>query len=363
MGDARKFFHHSEPFAMRRGGVLPGFTLAWESWGTLSPARDNVVLIFTGLSPDAHAASSEADPAPGWWEFMVGPDKPIDTNRWYVICVNSLGSCKGSTGPASINPDTGELYKTGFPELAIEDIAASADLLIQSLGIDQIAVLVGPSMGGMTALAYSLLLPEKSRHFVSLSSAVAASPFAIAIRSLQREFVMADREYRDGDYHDWDGPGTGMRLARKLGMISYRSAEEWRGRFGRDRIPQERISDQPFAMEFEVQSYLDAAAERFIGGFDPNCYLYLSRSMDWFDGAEHGFQPGGHIPKFESARILGVCSDILFPCYQQQEIADILETAGIPVSFEELGSIQGHDAFLVDKDGFGPNIREYLDAL
>ncbi len=357
MGDARKFFHYSHPFAMRRGGTLAGLELAWESWGRLNDRRDNAVVLFTGLSPDAHAASNEVNPEPGWWEFMVGPGKPIDTDRWFVICINSLGSCKGSTGPASIDPATGRPYGPDFPELSIEDIAAADSLLFDSLGIEQVAVLVGPSMGGMTAAAFAIAHPHHGRHLISISAAHSASPFATAIRSLQREAIHSDPAFLGGRYHGTPGPVTGMRIARKLGMISYRSAEEWRERFDRVRIPPERASGEPFAPEFEIESYLEHQAERFISGFDPNCYLYLSRSMDWFDAAECGDLAN---LEFDSALVIGVPTDILFPLYQQAEIADCLRANAVDTTFLELDSIQGHDAFLVDEGRFGPALAKYF---
>ncbi len=359
MGDARKFFHYSQPFAMHRGGTLVGLELAWESWGTLSRARDNAVVLFTGLSPSAHAASNELDPEPGWWEFMVGPGKPIDTDRWFVICINTLGSCKGSTGPASIDPNTGQPYGPDFPELSIEDIAAADSLLFDEFGIEQVAVLVGPSMGGMTAAAFALAHPHHGRHLVSISAAHSASPFATAIRSLQREAIHSDPDYLDGRYHGTPGPVNGMRIARKLGMISYRSADEWRYRFKRDRIPPERASGLPFAPEFEIESYLEHQAQSFITAFDPNCYLYLSRSMDWFDAAQSG--PGDlSLLEFESALVIGVETDILFPLYQQVEIAEVLRANSVDTTFLELDSIQGHDAFLVDEAQFGPALAKYF---
>src|SRR5690606_12236419 len=210
--------------------------LAYETWGTLSAARDNAVLILTGLSPSAHAASSELDPEPGWWEEMVGPGKPIDTTRWFVICVNTLGSCKGSSGPASINPDTGEAYRLDFPELSLEDAANASHQLVQGLGIERLACLVGNSMGGMTALAYLVLHPGSARAHISISTAPQAQPFAIAIRSLQREAIRLDPNWNGGHYDEERYPEAGMSIARKLGVITYRSAMEWVGRFARIRL-------------------------------------------------------------------------------------------------------------------------------
>ncbi len=204
-----------------------------------------------------------------------------------MVCVNSLGSCKGSTGPASINPDTGALYRLDFPELSVEDGANAAFHVVRALGIEQLACIIGNSMGGMTALAYLLLHPGAARTHINISGSAQALPFSIAIRSLQREAIRLDPNWNGGQYDDDTYPESGMRMARKLGVITYRSALEWDGRFGRVRLESDRPDEEPFGLEFQVESYLEGHARRFVRRFDPNCYLYLSRSMDWFDLAEY----------------------------------------------------------------------------
>ncbi|HSG66924.1 MAG TPA: homoserine O-acetyltransferase, partial [Gammaproteobacteria bacterium] len=288
MSKARKILKLDGELAMYRGGVLAQPTLAYETWGELNARRDNAILIFTGLSPSAHAASSVEDPSPGWWEEMIGPGRPIDTRRFFVICVNSLGSCFGSTGPASIDPLTGKPYRLSFPVLSLEDVARGGWEVVRHLGIEQLHTVVGPSMGGMTALAFEILYPGRSNGLVIISSGARSLAFATALRSLQREMIRRDPNWQDGNYSAEAMPITGMRLARKLGMITYRSAEEWRLRFGRERIAAERESDNPFALDFEIESYLEHQANKFTGQFDPNCYLYLSRASDLFDVADHG---------------------------------------------------------------------------
>ena len=358
------------PFPMKRGGALHGARIAYETWGTLSPARDNAILIVTGLSPDAHAAANAGNPEPGWWEAMLGPGRPIDTDRWFVVCVNSLGSCKGSTGPASPHPDDGRPWRLRFPDLSVEDGADAAHHVMRALGIERLACLVGNSMGGMTALALLARHPGSARSHVNISGAARALPFSIAIRSLQREAIRLDPRWNEGDYTDAAYPESGMRMARKLGVITYRSALEWDGRFGRVRLdPDRRDDEDPFGLEFEVESYLEGHARRFVRRFDPNCYLYLSRSMDWFDLGEscggdtlHGLArlgPGG----LARALAIGVRTDILFPLQQQQEIADGLRAGGCDANFLPLESPQGHDAFLVDIERFGPAVRGFLDGL
>lgn len=368
MSRARKILALPEPLRMFRGGVLSHAEIAYETWG--EAREDNHVVVFTGLSPDAHAASSPEEPEAGWWEAMVGPGKPIDSNRFHVICFNSIGSCFGSTGPASINPETGARWAIDFPVLSIEDTARAAAMALDAMGITRLKAVVGPSMGGMTALAFTLMNPERVENFLSISSALAAEPYAIAVRSLQRELIRSDDAWRDGRYAADAQPVAGMRLARKLGMTTYRSAAEWRERFGRQRIDVAADGAKPghpsFPLEFDVEGYLQAAADRFVGDFDANCYQYLSRAMDLFDAAAHGdgdVQRAFARVKLSSAMIIGVETDALFPVHQQLELAGALRRTGARVRFERLPSIQGHDAFLVDMDRFVPLVGEYFAGL
>ena len=344
-------------------GVIHSPSIAYETWGELNAGRDNCVLIFTGLSPSAHACSSTEDTSTGWWEDMIGPAKPIDTNRYFVICVNSLGSCFGSTGPASIDPATGEHYRLKFPVLTVEDIAKSSGHVLDAIGVDHVHTVVGSSMGGMTALAFTLVYPGRSRRLVTISSAARSLPFSIALRSVQREIIREDPAWANGNY-DLEGPGpvTGMRLARKLGMITYRSSAEWAERFGRERATDPAPGDHPFGIDFEVESYLEAHANRFIGSFDANCYLYLSRAMDLFDAADHGgsLEASFRDLGLEAALVIGVETDFLFPITQQEEIAIALDKHVADVRFRRMASLQGHDSFLVDMDRFRPALAEFF---
>lgn len=357
-----RFFDLPSPFAMKRGGELHGARLAYETWGRLNPARDNAILILTGLSPSAHAASHPDNPEPGWWEAMLGPGKAIDTRRWFVICCNSLGSCKGSTGAASLAPD-GEIYRLRFPALSVEDVARAAQALVQGLGIERLACLIGCSMGGMSTLAYLHLFPDSCAAYINVSGAAQALPFSIAIRSLQREAIRLDPSWNQGQYSEAVYPESGMRIARKLGVVTYRSALEWHGRFGRVRLDSDRRADDPFGLEFEVESYLEGHARRFIRIFDPNCYLYLSRSMDWFDLGEYA---DGDVMtalsrlRVPRTRVLGVATDILFPIEQQEQIAEGLRAGGQEAHCLAFPSPQGHDAFLVDMARFSPAVGEFL---
>ena len=351
------------PLPLKRGGQLQGARVAYETWGTLAADRRNAVLIVTGLSPDAHAASHAGNPLPGWWEKMLGPGKAIDTERWFVICVNSLGSCKGSTGPASLNPASGQPWRLDFPALSIEDIADAAVSVVKALGITQLACLIGNSMGGMTALAVLQRHPGIARSHINISGSAQALPFSIAIRSLQREAIRLDPAWNNGSYDEAVYPEAGMRIARKLGVITYRSALEWDGRFGRVRLDSEANDGDPFGMEFQVESYLEGHARRFVRHFDPNCYLYLGRAMDWFDLGEYA---NGDVDaalaqlRVDKALAIGANTDILFPVQQQQQIAQGLAAGGCDARFVGLDSPQGHDAFLVDFERFCPPVAGFL---
>ena len=361
--DARQYAALSDPFPMWRGGTLRGGRISYETWGRLNAARDNALLLFTGLSPPAHAASSERDPSDGWWQGMVGRGLAIDTDRYFVICVNSLGSCFGSSGPASLDPATGKPYRLTFPDLSVEDIARGGYETARSLGIERLDTVMGPSLGGMVVLAYAAMFPQAARRLVCISGTMAAAPFAIALRSIQRETITKDPDWKDGNYPADRPPITGQRIARKLGTVTYRSAAEWQQRFGRSPIRADMAAKDPFANEFAVQGYLESLAQRWVNVFDANCYLYISRSMDRFDLAAHGepvalFRRAG----LDSALVIGVQTDLLFSVSEQQAVAQALESAGVATRFSPLPCVEGHDAFLVDLATFGAEIGGFLRA-
>jgi homoserine O-acetyltransferase len=273
--------------------------------------------------------------------------------------------------PGLAGNDNARLYRLEFPELTIEDMADATHALVAGLGIEQLACVIGCSMGGMSALAYALRFPGSARAQVNISGAAMSLPFSIAIRSLQREAIRLDPKWNEGNYSDTDYPENGMRMARKLGVITYRSSLEWSGRFGRVRLDgEQREGEDPFGLEFQVESYLEGHARRFVRAFDPNSYLYLSRSMDWFDVADcapvraadcdHDVVAALASIRLQRALVVGVETDILFPLQQQEQIADGLSGGGASVTFAPLPSPQGHDAFLVDISRFGPVVADFL---
>ena len=360
----------SDSFDFQRGGYLDEVSMAYETWGTLNKNKSNVIVIFTGLSASSHVTSSEHNNSAGWWESMVGEGRPIDITHHYVICINTLGSCFGSTSPVSINKKTGKPYRLSFPELTVEDMAKAASLLLKKLDIKRIKLLIGPSLGGMNAIAFTVLYNKLVENILLISTTTQASPYAIAIRSLQREIIRKDPLWNNGFYSYENPPLNGVRIARKIGMTSYRSALEWSQRFGRKKTTSAELNQNTFGVdntsfEYEIESYLEHQAIKFQNVFDANCYLYLSRAMDWFDIAAHGKSTLDSLSKtkLEKALVLGVNSDTLFPLQQQKEIAEGLSQAGAKVQYKELNCIQGHDSFLVDIETFGLEINDFISSL
>ncbi|KNC96148.1 homoserine O-acetyltransferase [Spizellomyces punctatus DAOM BR117] len=397
-------YHHSEPFKFVHGGVLPEFDIAYETWGTLNAAKDNAILLHTGLSASSHAKSHEKNTKDGWWEKFIGPGYPIDTNKFFVICTNALGGCYGSTGPSSIDPSNGERYATRFPIITIFDMIRAQFKLLDSLGIQKLHASVGSSMGGMQSLAAAALFPERVGRVVSISGAARSHPYSIALRHTQRQVLMADPNWREGFYYQGVPPHVGMKLARQIATISYRSGPEWEQRFGRKRAN----PDQTPALcpDFLIETYLDHQGERFCLQYDPNSLLYISKAMDMFDMSyplppdpnvhspechqqtQHKpvdcpiSHPSPHQPLSSTTAspsdraalvkglspitmptlVLGVQSDILFPYWQQKEIADCLKEAGNRnVTYYELDAMYGHDTFLIDLVNIGGAVKGHLE--
>ena len=337
--------------ALQGGATLVRPAIAYETWGELTAARDNAILIFTGLSASAHARSSTRDPTPGWWEFMIGPGLPLDTTRFFVICMNTLGSCFGTVGPSSVDPQTGRPYGALFPSIAVEDIAAAGAALLSGLGIERAAAVLGPSLGGMVVLAFAAHFPGRTRALVSISGATRSTALSIGLRSAQRQAVRLDPKWRGGEYPPDDPPLAGLKLARRIGTLTYRSAAELDQRFG------------PGGRE-TVDEYLERQAEMFVRRFDANSFLAISAAMDRFDlGAGHGrLADAFRGTDIERALVIGVRSDWLFPPSQQEETATALQAAGVQTELALLPSFEGHDSFLVDIESFGEALSRFFST-
>jgi homoserine O-acetyltransferase len=344
-------FRHERPFRFDSGGELPGFVLAYETWGTLNEARDNAVLLHTGLSASSHARSHEDNREPGWWEEFVGPGLALDTDRFFVICTNVLGGCFGTTGPASKDPD-GRPWAMRFPILSVGDMVRAQLLLLDHLGIERLHASLGSSLGGMQSLALAAEAPDRVARVGSFSAAARCYPLAIAMRFAQRTAVMSDPNWKNGDYYDGLPPCTGLKIARQMGTISYRSGPEWDERFGRAR----KEGPPTFGVDFEVESYLDHQGSKFCQEYDANSYLYVSKAMDLFDVTDSVHRFTG------PTLVIGVTSDLLFPVWQQREVAHVMEQAGADVTYLELDAAHGHDTFLVLVDEVGDPVKRFLEA-
>lgn len=447
---AHESFLCKEPMLLDWGGILPEFKIAYETWGRLNADKSNAILLHTGLSASSHAHSTDANPKPGWWEKFIGPGKPLDTDKYFVICTNVIGGCYGSTGPSSIDPANGERYATRFPILTMEDMERAQFKLLDHLGVEKLYASVGSSMGGMLSLAAGALFPERVGRIISISGCARSHPYSIAMRHTQRQgtlvpcllklisyshtlVLMMDPNWNRGFYYNGIPPHTGMKLAREIATVTYRSGPEWEQRFGRRRADP---SKQPaLCPDFLIETYLDHAGEKWCLEYDANSMLYVSKAMDLFDlGSEHrvrisalraqnegklaAFAAGNKAPAAATADtcnltlpekpyeeqeqtngssvsqtshapqptgpqeppadlvaglkplantptlVLGVASDILFPAWQQREIAETLRRTGNRnVTHVELGeekSLFGHDTFLLDLEHVGGAVKDFL---
>jgi homoserine O-acetyltransferase len=351
--------HHQQPLSLALGGLLPQVQIAYETWGTLSPAADNAVLLCTGLSASSHARSSEPDPSPGWWEGMIGPGAAIDTDRWFVVCCNVLGGCFGSTGPGSLDP-RGRPYAMRFPVVTVWDFVRVHGLMLDALGINRLHAAIGSSLGGMQALAFAAAMPERVARVVAISAPARSYPLSIALRHVQREAVMRDPAWNGGEYYPGPGPHSGLNLARQIGTITYRSGAEWDERFLRERT---RPQPLDLGIDFQIESYLTYQGDKFVGVYDPNSYLYISKAMDLFDLAEGAPSLEAGVARISAeALVIGVSSDLLFPLHQQQELARLLFDAHGRCRFFPIESVYGHDAFLIEIEPFAELLRPFLNG-
>jgi homoserine O-acetyltransferase len=350
-----------EPLPLELGGAFGPVTVAYETWGSPSPARDNAVLVLHALTGDSHASgeAGPGHPASGWWGPLIGPGAPIDTDRWWVVCPNTLGGCQGSTGPASIAPD-GEPWGSRFPVVTTRDQVEVEDALARQLGISQWAAVVGGSMGGMRALEWGVMFPDRVARMIVLACGAAATAEQIALCAVQSRAIRLDPGFAGGDYYDrqpGEGPARGLGLARRMGHITYRSEIELQGRFGR--APQggeDPLSDGRYA----VESYLDHQADKLVRRFDANSYLVLSRTMDHHDvGRGRGGIPEALARVTAKPTIVAIDSDRLYPPRLQQELHTHLP--GRP-ELHVVTSPFGHDAFLIETEQVGKYIRMGLQG-
>ena len=354
------------PIRLECGGTLPSVTVAYETYGRLNSERDNAVLICHAISGDSHVARHDAEDDPGWWDIMVGPGKPIDTDRYFVICPNILGGCRGTTGPNCTNPATGRAYGPDFPMITIADIVDTQRRLVDHLGIDRLLAVVGGSLGGHMALDWATRYPARMAGTVAIATSPRLTSQALAFDVVGRNAIMQDPNYHGGRYYDHEcGPLVGLAIARMLGHITYLSRESMMQKFDDDRLAPRDIPTQ-FETKFSVGSYLAYQGDRFGERFDANSYITLSMAMDLFDlGATRDALVRAFAPTSCRWLVISYSSDWLFPPFQSQQIVDALLADNKPVSYCNIESSCGHDAFLLpnDLDRYGAMVAGFLENL
>ncbi|MFV0316516.1 MAG: homoserine O-acetyltransferase [Microthrixaceae bacterium] len=356
-------------FHLEGGGSLAEVDIAYETWGVLDEAASNAVLVCHALTGDSHAAGRSGDghPTPGWWDDLIGPGKALDTDELFVVCVNVLGGCQGSTGPASMDPVTGRAYGSSFPVVSIRDMVRCQARVADSLGIERWAGVVGGSMGGMQALEWAIMYPERVGALFLASTTAAASAQQIAWSHIGRTAIESDPAFAGGDYYDLAdgaGPRDGLAVARMLAMVTYRSDEVFRSRFDRHLVHQ-----LDFTLEriFDIEGYLDYQGTKLVGRFDANSYLRLNRAMDLHDVARGRGSLHEALARVQCPCVVAaVRSDALYPPYQQQELHQTLLATGhrgdIDRSvFVEIDSPHGHDGFLIETDQLGAPVRMLME--
>jgi homoserine O-acetyltransferase len=357
-----KYFTFSAPpdeLPLESGKKLGPITLAYETYGQLNLEKSNAILVVHALSADAHAAGyHKGDQEPGWWDNMIGPGKAFDTDQYFVICSNVIGGCKGSTGPSSVNPQTGKPYALDFPMITIADMVNAQRRLVDHLGIEKLLTVVGGSMGGMQVLQWVAVYPERVRSVIPIATALKNSPQQIAFNEVIRQSIMADPAWRQGDYYDYGQPEKGLAVARMIGHITFMSDQSMEEKFSR-RLKNGNYGFK-FGLDFEVEGYLRNRGDNFVKRFDANSYLYVTKAMDYFDLSDGKMIPKGVEP---ATRFLVVSfkSDWLYPSYQSQEIVRQLKTRQADVTYCEVSSTYGHDAFLLEVEEQTALIRPFLD--
>jgi homoserine O-acetyltransferase len=354
------------PLIFRSGAVLPRYELVYETYGTLNADKSNAILVCHALSGNHHVAGHYADNPKnvGWWDNMIGPGKPVDTDKFFVIGVNNLGGCHGSTGPSSINPETGKPYGSSFPVVTVEDWVKSQARLADVLGIEQFAAVLGGSLGGMQAMQWSLSFPQRVRHVLVIAAAPHLTAENIAFNDVARNAILTDPDFHGGDFYQHNVvPTRGLRLARMLGHITYLSDDAMADKFGRS-LRAGKLG-YTYDIEFEIESYLRYQGDKFAAYFDANTYLLMTKALDYFDPAR---EYDGNLDKaFAAARanflVLSFTTDWRFAPERSRAIVQALLHNRLNVSYGEITSTHGHDSFLMQDQHYHDVMRVYLDRI
>ena len=354
------FYQHSAPLNLESGETLQSLTIAYETYGRLNRDRTNAILVCHALSGDAHVAGfHEGEIRPGWWDAVIGPGKALDTDRYFVICSNVIGGCKGSTGPSSENPATGKPYGAKFPVITIRDMVNAQKLLIDHLGISQLYAVVGGSMGGMQVLQWTVTYPDHLKKAVVIATSGYSTPQQIAFNEVGRKAIISDPHWNNGDYYGKTLPTHGLALARMVGHITYLSNESMHEKFGRALQGKDRIGFD-FSTDFKIESYLHHQGDTFTRRFDANSYLYITKAIDYFDLTKDGSLTSGLAGVKAAFLVISVSSDWLYPPYQSQEIVSALTANEQEIHYCEIRSNYGHDAFLLEAGQINYLVGKFL---
>jgi homoserine O-acetyltransferase len=368
----KQYYSFAEPpekLVLESGAELGPVTIAYETYGRLNKEKDNAILIAHAFSGDSHAAGnykadSETDKS-GWWDFMIGPGKGIDTDKYFVICPNILGSCMGSTGPSSINPETGTPFGLDFPMMTIGDMVTTQKSLVNYLGISRLRAVIGGSVGGMQVLEWCVRFPEMVQSAIPIATTMRHSALAIAFNEIARQSIMADPNWNKGNYYGGQSPDMGLAVARMVGHVTYLSDEAMRRKFGR-RLQDKETFSFGFDADFQVESYLRHQGSKFVIRFDANSVLYITKAADYYDvKLQHG--NGSEVEAFAgvTAKILvaSFTSDWLYPTYQSRNMVKAMKKNGLDVSFCEIEAKCGHDAFLLPNARQSTLISKFLERV
>jgi homoserine O-acetyltransferase/O-succinyltransferase len=367
VGIVKTLYHtiaETKPLQLASGKTLSPVTIAYETYGTLNAAKDNAVLLLHALSGTAHAAgyNSADDPYPGWWDIFVGPGKPYDTDKYFIICSNVIGSCVGSTGPSSVNPETGKPFGLDFPLITIGDMVEAQRHLLDHLGIYRLLSVAGGSMGGMQALDWAIRYPDRLRSAVVLAVSHSQTALGIAFNEVGRQAIFRDPNWNNGNYYNAQIPQSGLSLARMIGHITYLSEKKMHEKFGR-RLQDRDELRYDFNYEFQVESYLHHQGIKFVNRFDANSYLYLTKALDYFDlKMDHG--RGNLMNAFEHVTsdflMVSFSSDWLYPSSGMRDMVNALRANGKNVTYIDIDSDDGHDAFLLPNQTLSDTITNFL---
>ncbi|MGI9029683.1 MAG: homoserine O-acetyltransferase MetX [Ilumatobacteraceae bacterium] len=368
-GDApghRQFLTVAPKLALDGGRALGDVTVAYETWGRLDERATNAVLLCHAWTGDSHVTgpAGRGHPAPGWWEGMIGPGRPIDTDRWFVVCANVLGGCQGSTGPASPHPVDGRPYGSRFPVITVRDMVRAQARLADALGVTKWHAVVGGSMGGMQALEWAIMYPHRVRSIIPIATCMQATAQQIAWSAIGRRSIALDPNWRGGDYYDAEcGPDEGLAIARMVAQVTFRSDNVFTDRFGRGLVDGH---NEGFGLwqQFEVETYLDHHGAKLVRRFDANSYIVIGKAMDLHDITRGRGNIAGAMSRIRAAcLVIGISSDLLYPNYQQRQIDEILRSEGAASRYVQVDSPHGHDAFLINLDQLAGPISEFLDQV